>query len=112
MPNSSAVRNIKSSRKKHRCSWCPELILPEESYIRYRYYGYEGVGTVKLHPECYSVMEKSLQTGEEFYPGENPRGCDCGYQPDCEKCELLNNSWYKQQQKRKAFENGFRESRV
>lgn len=100
MPSSTEVREIKSSRKKHACSWCPETIQPGESYSRYRYYGSEGAGTVKLHPECSKAMHEvgsEYGYGEEFYPGENPRGCTCGFTRGCEKCESLKNGWYRQQ---------------
>ena len=102
MPESTIPNNIKSAKKAHRCSWCPELIDIGASYIRYRYYSHGDAGTVKLHHECYDAMKEVISGDDEFYPSENPRGCSCGFSKDCGNCEELNNHWHQQQLKEQS----------
>jgi len=45
------------AKKRHRCSWCWELIEPGDEYRRYRFYDGGDAGTVKMHPECFDAMQ-------------------------------------------------------
>lgn len=84
------ISHIKSAKKDHDCDWCGELICKGSPYSRYRWYEGGDAGTVKMHPECEKASEElSIELGEEihFYPGENPRGCNCNFDRDCEKCK-------------------------
>lgn len=61
-----------NARKQHRCDWCWQFILPLNQYKRYRFYEGGDAGTIKMHPECYKVMqeEASLDGGYiEWTPG-------------------------------------------
>lgn len=83
------IETIKAAKKQHRCSWCDKRIEVGESYKRYRWFGDDGPSTVKLHHECYDAMHEAAQEegGDfEFMPGENPRGCNCGFSAGCERC--------------------------
>ena len=42
--------------KSHRCSWCSDRIDVGTVYRRYRFYDGVDAGTVKMHTECYDVM--------------------------------------------------------
>jgi hypothetical protein len=77
---------VKSARKQHQCSWCGEVIDTGQPYMRYRWYG-DGAITVKQHPECYAAMNEQIDFEGEvtFSPGDNPRGCNCGHDRDCER---------------------------
>lgn len=79
---------IKSARKNHRCSWCGESIGLLESYLRYRWYDGSDATTVKLHEECMDALDKDVaENGEvEFTPGDNRRGCNCQFCPECDYC--------------------------
>lgn len=79
---------IKSARKKHGCSWCGEAIGLLESYCRYRWFCGSDATTVKLHEECLEALDEDVaENGEiEFFPGENRRGCNCGFDPECRRC--------------------------
>ena len=53
--------------KQHRCTWCWQFILLGESYTRYRCYDGGDAGTVKMHPECFEVMqEEAAEWGYDF----------------------------------------------
>lgn len=79
---------VKVAKKEHRCSWCAEKIEAGESYTRYRYFGDDGASTVKLHAECLDATHE-LEQGDEFSPGDNPRGCACGHSRGCENCATI-----------------------
>ena len=85
----SEVETIKAAQKPHKCSWCGTTIEAGESYKRYRWFGDEGVGVVKEHPECYEAMQELIdEAGGEilFSPGDSPRGCNCGFDAHCPRC--------------------------
>jgi len=53
--------------KPHRCSWCWQHIVVSEQYTRYRYFNGCEAGTVKMHPECFTVMqEEASEWGPDF----------------------------------------------
>lgn len=61
------------AKKQHRCEWCWQFIEAGETYNRYRFYADGEAGTVKMHPECYEVMqdEASNEGGWfEWTPGQ------------------------------------------
>lgn len=85
----SDVETVKAAKKEHRCSWCAKAIEAGGTYKRYRWFGDDGPATVKMHPECYDAMQRlSAAEGDdiEFAPGENPRGCNCGFDKGCPHC--------------------------
>ena len=83
------------ARKRHRCSWCAEAILPATTYTRYVCFGDDGVGTVKVHPECYTAMQRFYEEDPYFEWAAGDcftRGCTCesgdvghGTYPTCTK---------------------------
>lgn len=84
------IKTIKSAKKDHRCNWCNGLIEYEKTYMRYRWYGRDAVGTVKLHPECHTALQYFVKDegGEvEFGMGENPRGCHGDFVSGCPECQ-------------------------
>lgn len=61
------------AKKQHRCGWCWQFVDAGETYKRYRYYNCGDAGTVKMHPECYDVMqEEAREEGGwfEWTPGQ------------------------------------------
>lgn len=81
--------SISSAKKSHRCSWCDERIDTGTPYTRYRWFDGGDASTVKVHPECLGAMhEMSREYNDqiEFAPGDNPRGCWCGFDDGCQKC--------------------------
>jgi len=76
MSGTSSNPTTQKARKGHRCSWCGEPINPGEEYTRWRYYGDDGVGTVKMHPECEAAQQREVDQGgeNEFTPYEQERG--------------------------------------
>ena len=83
------VEHIKSSRKFHVCSWCFTPINAGEPYDRWRWFGDDGPSTVKVHPECLTAINECIaeEIGPfEWTPGENPRGCNCGFSRGCDRC--------------------------
>lgn len=61
-------------RKDYRCEWCAEKIPKGEKHF-YRAYHWEGdFSTGRMHLECEKAMEKSLDAGEGWMPGEPARG--------------------------------------
>ena len=53
--------------KRHHCTWCWQPIEPGEQYKRYRYFDGGDAGTVKMHPECFDVMEEeAAEWGPDF----------------------------------------------
>jgi hypothetical protein len=89
MGHATELQTIKAARSEHRCSWCAERIDIGTPYQRYRYYEGGDAGTVKLHPECNTALEETVREegfDYEFFPGENPRGCNCGHTHGCTTC--------------------------
>lgn len=81
-----------TAAKKHVCDWCNERIDAGTRYWRWRWFDSGDAATCKAHPECYAAMLRAAQHegGEiEFTPGDNPRGCDCGFEKDCETCAKM-----------------------
>lgn len=84
-----------TARKRHWCSWCSEDIPAGTSYIRYAVAGDDGVGTVKIHPECNAACGRAFAEDPSFEaePGVVfTRGCTCehgdvghGTYPTCTK---------------------------
>ena len=75
------------ARRIHRCSWCAEHIQAGEKYARYRWWSDDDVGTCRLHIECVAAMrEHAADEGGwvEFEAGDNPRGCRCGFDANCD----------------------------
>jgi hypothetical protein len=59
--------------KRHRCTWCWQFIVPGEEYQRYRCYDARDAATIKMHPECFEVMQKEAAEwgyGFEWTPGQ------------------------------------------
>ena len=83
------TEEVKAAKKAHQCSWCGKKIDVGQPYMRYRWFGDDGVSTVKEHPECYEAMNELIDFDGEvlFSPGDNPRGCNCGHDHGCERCE-------------------------
>jgi hypothetical protein len=82
---STDIETIKSAKNHHRCSWCNGRIDAGTGYSRYRFYDGGDAGTVKLHPECFEAS-LDLEREDTFRPGDNPRGCSCGFSAGCENC--------------------------
>lgn len=90
MSSYTETETIKAAKKSHRCSWCYERIEVGSEYRRYRHFDQGDAGTVKMHPECYEAMHEAARhegSNFEFYPGDNPRGCTCGFEKGCKTCE-------------------------
>lgn len=61
------------AKKQHRCEWCWQFIEAGETYSRYRFYNDGEAGTVKMHPECYEVMQDEASNEGGWYewtPGQ------------------------------------------
>lgn len=89
MGTATNVEHIAKARKTHGCSWCGERIEIDQPYSRWRWFDGGDASTVRVHPECNAALhDMSVELGEsiEFFPGENPRGCYCGFDPACPKC--------------------------
>ena len=81
-------RKIKSSRKKHMCDWCNTGIDVGTPYFRWRWYESGDACTVKSHPECLDACNE-CDYEDRIFSGENPRGCNCGHDKHCERCEEI-----------------------
>ena len=95
MGTASEIEIIKSVKKPHQCSWCGERIEVGGTYQRYRWFGDDGAGVVKLHDECKAALDEvvSHERGEYlFSPGDNGRGCSCGGSNECDWCLAHNDS--------------------
>ena len=80
--------------KQHQCDWCAGTIEIGEKYSRWTWID-EAPATIKAHAECRAAMaEQAKETGEqevEFFPGDNPRGCWCGFDRECTRCKEPSN---------------------
>ena len=72
--------------KEHQCSWCGDAIVIGERYKRYRFFDRGDANTVRLHPECLDAVDELNDSDCGFRPGDNPRGCNCWFDLDCERC--------------------------
>ena len=83
------IEVVKAAQKAHRCSWCAEKIDAGSSYSRWRYYGDDGPTVVKIHPECKAALDEVNNDPdfEEWCEGDNPRGCNCGHDLGCTRCQ-------------------------
>lgn len=88
----SQTQDVKA-RKRHRCTWCGQSILPGAIYKRWVCIGDDGPLTTKMHPACEQAMKRyAKQAGGEYEydPYSFTRGCTCesgdrghGHYPDC-----------------------------
>lgn len=67
------------------CEWCANEIQIHTLYSYWVNFDCGEVVTVRLHPECVTAMKSD--DSFEFSAGDNPRGCNCGFAKDCEKCK-------------------------
>lgn len=61
------------AQKQHRCTWCWQFVESGDTYKRYRFYGGDGAGTVRMHPECHEVMQEEARAEGgwlEWTPGQ------------------------------------------
>ena len=77
---------IHKATQEHQCSWCGEIISCDQHYNRYRWFEDGEASTIKIHPECLAAMDELNDPDMRFAPGNNPRGCNCGFDRDCERC--------------------------
>lgn len=91
MSSTTTIETIKAAKKPHQCSWCGTKIHAGETYKKYRYFDGGDAGTVKMHAECLDAYysQDTWEQEEGFSPGDNPRGCTCGYSKDCTNCALI-----------------------
>ena len=75
-----------AARKQYVCDWCNEGIVPGEQYARWCWFDDGHAETVKMHGECYYDGLLDLDYDDSWYPGDNPRGCNCGFTVGCERC--------------------------
>lgn len=90
MGHATQPKTIKAARKPHRCSWCNHRIDVGQSYQRWRWFDGGDASTCHMHPECVDAMDETYRDDpdfETFSPGENPRGCNCGFDAHCERCK-------------------------
>ena len=90
MSGQTELEIVKSAKKAHRCSWCYERIEVGSEYRRWRSFDGGDAFTIKMHPECCEAMHEMARSEGydfEFYPGDNPRGCTCGFSKGCGVCE-------------------------
>ena len=67
------------AQRQHRCSWCCQAIEIDDVYRRYRYYNCDGSCTVKLHPECCTVMQLEARAEGGYFewtPGQERPNVD------------------------------------
>jgi hypothetical protein len=89
----TGVEQIKKARKRHRCDWCWEFIDQGQPYHRWRWFDGSEASTVRVHPECDEArleMHAQDRYFEEWMPGDNPRGCTCGFDKGCPRCAERN----------------------
>lgn len=90
MGHATDTRSIVKARKNHYCSWCAEAIYTGQPYDTWRWYDGGDASTVKVHPECLEALDEVIKKegGDyEFFAGDNPRGCSCGFSKGCKTCE-------------------------
>jgi len=81
-------REVKATRKPHRCEWCPEKIEVGQRAIK-RAYIWEGeFHHGYLHPECWDALCRSDFTEDGFTTGEQKRGQAYDYYGDPIPTEL------------------------
>lgn len=65
---------LTKARKKHRCDYCAEPIMPGDMYDRLSGFGSEGPWVLKQHPECAALTK---DWGEDDWhihsPGDGKR---------------------------------------
>lgn len=84
--SSSTTPTTQASRTRRWCDWCGESIEIGERYARWRYYDQGDASTVRTHPECLAAIEETGECVEfDFY--SQPRGCNCGHDGHCERCQ-------------------------
>ena len=83
----STTPEVRKARKQYKCSWCGEHIEPGEYYTHWMYFGGYDTGAVNMHPECEAAFYENGE--DEFCPGENPRGCNCGFSASCDRAECV-----------------------
>jgi hypothetical protein len=72
------------TRKAHRCEWCAEVI-EKGAEAKAWFFADGGYAlTMRMHPECYTAMVENLTPDDEYFAGDNPRGCACGFSAGCE----------------------------
>lgn len=81
-----------TARKRHLCNWCSEAIQPNERYQGWTQFDNDGIQNIRLHTECSDAFEelmllKNMVEGDSFN-NDNPRGCNCDWDEDCERCKL------------------------
>jgi hypothetical protein len=86
--SATAIQMVIAAKKKHRCSYCGHVIQIGETYKRYRYFDGGDAGTVKIHPECLAAFDDLDPNDQQdgFSEGDNPRGCNCGFDKNCPRC--------------------------
>jgi hypothetical protein len=78
MPETTPVREVKA-QKRHRCTWCPEIIEKGTVYKTYTSFSDGDVCRQRFHPECLKAAEVMFAK-EGWYEWDcstNTRGCIC-----------------------------------
>ena len=88
MGTMTGIEVVKAAKTPHHCSWCAERIDVGASYTRWRYFGDDGPTVVKIHLECKAALDevRGDPDFEEWCEGDNPRGCNCGHDARCPRC--------------------------
>jgi len=89
MGHQNTTEHINKARTEHLCSWCNEKIKKGKPYSRWRWFDNGDTSVVKVHPECLEALNVVIAERRdcvEFNPGDNPRGCNCGFSKGCERC--------------------------
>lgn len=85
----SEAHQILATRKDYKCAWCNEMIPKGGSCFSWVSIDGGQASTLRVHEECYEAMQEVIREydGEMPPPGENPRGCNCGFTEGCERCD-------------------------
>jgi hypothetical protein len=89
MGTATETEQIGKARKRHRCDWCWEFIVQGQPYRRWRWFDSGDASTVRVHPECDEARIEEHKRDPyftEWMPGDNPRGCNCGFDRGCPRC--------------------------
>lgn len=88
MMGTSTKVELHKAAKNHICDYCGEKIILGETYKRWRWFDSGDASTVKIHPECFDAFLEldSFDQEDGFRMGENPRGCNCGFNAHCDRC--------------------------